>query len=620
MQATERSSSVDLSSVPGSDSETPFGLQSSTLSSQHHAGNPYRSTGLASAPATAATNGQEPIPVKKTRKPRTTKPKPDPDAPKPARKPRAANGTGNARKKQKVEDAGNQSMIQSVPLSTNLQSSRLVEPYPFPQSHHTSAPRADAPEAAKPPQNSFSNPPPSMHSLHTPQPPQPQPAPPRVTSMYDPIRGSITVQEAPAPAYPSHVTHTPPRPVSRSGASPISSLIDPPVPSMATAPSPLRTFETPAESQPPPVRPVGRLSPPRQSNAMDMDGSDHPKSRNPSVSKKSNSEAPTRQGSPKPRAKEQAPPKPAGSGLLSASLFGGELSLAEKSDATATGPNIVLHIDLKDPKNQVVNFTRMAEEKYGFAALYPRQAAQRERLARVAAAGAALERSGSGSKVNSAGESGDDDGSVDIDRDSENDGDVAMGGINGTGEGNSGTEGEPKKKTKRRRKVEDYDLDDDFVDDSEQVWEAQAATSKEGFFVYCGPLVAEGEKPQVERYVIDPWHAMFLLTTLSGPMAQSGNLVEVVAVVVAAPGHVADEDLALQRRQRATLQHRSRSKSVRRQAPAREVARSPGGLEQKWLLRRTVNKRRSRKLLGRRTWPLLRRNLCYSMPELTHRV
>jgi len=175
------------------------------------------------------------------------------------------------------------------------------------------------------------------------------------------------------------------------------------------------------------------------------------------------------------------------------------MSLVEKSDPTATGPNIVLHVDLKDSKNKVVNFARMAEEKYGFAALYPRQAAQRERLARVAAAGAALERSGSGSKANSAGESGDDDGSVDIDRDSENDGDVAMGGVNGTGEGNSATEEEPKKKAKRRRKVEEYDLDDDFVDDSEQVWEAQAATSKEGFFVYCGPLVAEGEKPTIER-------------------------------------------------------------------------------------------------------------------------
>ena len=145
----------------------------------------------------------------------------------------------------------------------------------------------------------------------------------------------------------------------------------------------------------------------------------------------------------------------------------------------------------------------MAEDKYGFAALYPRQAAQRERLARVALAGAALERSASASKHGgtSAGESGDDDGSVDIDRDSDNDGDINMGGINGGNEPvNSGTDGvEPKRK--RRKKVEEYDQEDPFIDDSEQLWEAQAAASKDGFFVYCGPLVPEGEKPTVERYV-----------------------------------------------------------------------------------------------------------------------
>ena len=48
--------------------------------------------------------------------------------------------------------------------------------------------------------------------------------------------------------------------------------------------------------------------------------------------------------------------------------------------------------------------------------------------------------------------------------------------------------------------MEEYDQDDPFVDDSELAWEAQAAAVKDGFFVYCGPLVPEGEKPAVERY------------------------------------------------------------------------------------------------------------------------
>ena len=234
-----------------------------------------------------------------------------------------------------------------------------------------------------------------------------------------------------------------------------------------------------------------------------MPCADDATAKKPSIPKKPSSEGPTRATSPKPaRTKEKPPPLPAGSGLLSASLFGGEIGTEMGKDSAAKGPNIVLHIDLKDPNNKVINFARLAEEKYGFDALYPQQAAQRKRLNEIAARGAALERSASGSKVGgtSAGESGEDDVSVDIDRDSENDGDVAMGGLNGTDQVNSGTDG-PEPKRRRRRKEEVYDQEDPFIDDSEQIWEQQAAASKDGFFVYCGPLVPEGEKPAVERYV-----------------------------------------------------------------------------------------------------------------------
>jgi len=175
------------------------------------------------------------------------------------------------------------------------------------------------------------------------------------------------------------------------------------------------------------------------------------------------------------------------------------MDIATKDGAKA--PSIVLHVDLRQSNNRVISFGRLAEEKYGFAALYPRQAAQKERLAKVAAAGAALDRSASGSKFGgtSAGESGDEDLSVDIERDSDNDGDVAMSGINGGPEANNSGTDAPGPKRRRRRKQEEYDQDDPFVDDSELLWEAQAAASKDGFFVYCGPLVPEGEKPAVER-------------------------------------------------------------------------------------------------------------------------
>jgi hypothetical protein len=153
-------------------------------------------------------------------------------------------------------------------------------------------------------------------------------------------------------------------------------------------------------------------------------------------------------------------------------------------------PSIVLHIPLNGESNKVVNFMRMAEEAYGWDALHPRLAAHRERKARIAAASAELAKQGSGR------ESGDE-MSVDLQSDNEAS-NVEMGGMgNGvTGGPASGPDGAPvKAKRKRVNKEDEYDKEDDFVDDSELLWEEQAAASRDGFFVYSGPLIPEVEKP-----------------------------------------------------------------------------------------------------------------------------
>lgn len=184
--------------------------------------------------------------------------------------------------------------------------------------------------------------------------------------------------------------------------------------------------------------------------------------------------------------------------MISNALFGKDDS-TESSEASTTTPNIIVHVPLQGTGNRIINFARLAEEKYGFAALHPRLAAHKERLARVAAAGAALEKNEKGGK-SIEGESADEDLSVvDVDHDSEMDGDTAMGGTAANTNGAAGTEAGDGKKRQRRKKVEEYDRDDPFVDDSELVWQEQAAASKDGFFVYSGPLVPEGEKVQVER-------------------------------------------------------------------------------------------------------------------------
>lgn len=227
--------------------------------------------------------------------------------------------------------------------------------------------------------------------------------------------------------------------------------------------------------------------------------------------------------SPKPsRPKEPPVALPSGNGLLSSAMFGGAYDSTGGAEKVA--PTVILHVSLDGGDNKYVNFARMAEERYGFNALHPRLAAQRERLARVAAAGAAIENAHKVGRNSGSGVSGDE-MSVDL---SENDlgGDdsnIEMGGtslhdIEMGGLGRSGGEGSEatlvKKAPKKRLMKEDYyDKDDPFVDDTELAWEEQAAASKDGFFVYSGPLVPEGEKAVVERYVGTPSFCPRMLTT-----------------------------------------------------------------------------------------------------------
>lgn len=209
--------------------------------------------------------------------------------------------------------------------------------------------------------------------------------------------------------------------------------------------------------------------------------------------------------SPKPLRQEKPPlPLPPGNGLLSSALFGGPAN--DSSELEKFAPTVILHVPLNGEINKYVNFARMAEERYGFNALHPRLAAQRERLARVAAAGAAIENASKQGGASTGSAMSGDEMSVEL---SDNEGEggdsnVEMGGVTGANGASDAPDGKDAKKAaprKRRMKEDEYDKGDPFVDDSELAWEEQAAASKDGFFVYSGPLVPEGEKPTVERYV-----------------------------------------------------------------------------------------------------------------------
>lgn len=360
---------------------------------------------------------------------------------------------------------------------------------------------------------------------------------------YDPIRSS-TVEARSIPPTPSNQhlrSPTPPRPAAYGSASnspSISSLIDPP--SHISYPQLKRDSDIHAASSP---LKKARLTPPEAvtiqqvpeathrsslpSNAlsttkdiplpMELDDAAQVTAKAPSRGRKSsNSTGASTPAATKARQKEA--PVASGNGLLSASsLFGGP---SESSGPEKIAPTVVLDIPLNGENNKYINFARLAEERYGFNALHPRLAAQRERLARVAAAGAALENAekrANGSAMSA------DDMSVDLSEGEAGgeDSNVEMGGIGAIerdvlGAGRSpgdGSEGPaPVKRKKRMMKEDQYDKDDPFVDDTELAWEEQAAASKDGFFVYSGPLVPEGEKPNVERYVL-PRNQSLLLTS-----------------------------------------------------------------------------------------------------------
>ena len=447
-------------------------------------------------------------------------------------KKRAPRGTSAAFKKKQARLLEEQAKAREAEAAQASRQTRFTDTLPSTSvpSNHFDVPAIRTPtqsgnnEAIPVPQLNSHN-----TSTHSPRPSSGQ--------NYDPIR-SATV--APRPSSPMTLASTAQKPAQYSSASASASASASPsiysiiehqpksTPAYTFLQQPTRESDTKAPSPPDSKRP--RLSPPfliqpqqalnsihkemapfnstsavpNSIKAMESDSDKYHviPSGNTTIVKKPSPKASTAVSSsshsPKPtRQKETSVALSSGSGLLSGTIFGGGY---DSSAAEKTAPTVVLDVRL-DGDNQHVNFTRLAEERYGFNALHPRLAAQRERLARVAAAGAALE-----NVHKSGGNSGSgDEMSVDLSDGEADNSNVEMGGINDgeripkSGE-ETGEAGVVKKPRKRMMKEDMYDKEDDFIDDTELIWEEQAATSKDGFFVYSGPLIPPGEEPAVERY------------------------------------------------------------------------------------------------------------------------
>ena len=491
--AKSNSSSPALSSPPQSPGPVP---ESITV---NHAG------------AANSLPGPSAPPVKERKKPgRKVKPKPeggeapDPSAAPPRKKrkpkdPNAPPAPPRQRKKKVISEETFTSDVKGVtaPLS-NLPDStsaaqQNVSSFTLPSQNGNN-------EAIQRPINSFfSNaPPPPLPSTMAQQ--------PRTSGQnYDPIRSNYDPVRETLVSHNSYNNQPTTQTVNRASASPsISSLVDPPNQPLLSPSAQSFLYQQQAKLQrddnTTPVSPSANRSVPPELNDKTGPTSASKKTdlTAPAMSKKASSgpnpvstATSSTAASPKPHKTKEpkdlfpTPPPLPGSGLMQLNSSGPDESTEFRA------PTIVLDIPLNGEPNKYINFTRLAEDAYGWDALHPRLAAQRDRLARVAAAGAALERNGTNK------ESGDE---MSLDSEGEGEGsNIEMGGMSDGRNGN-GTDG-PAKKIPRKRKMkeDEYDKDDAFVDDSELLWEEQAAAANDGFFVYSGPLVPEGEKAVLDK-------------------------------------------------------------------------------------------------------------------------
>ena len=157
-------------------------------------------------------------------------------------------------------------------------------------------------------------------------------------------------------------------------------------------------------------------------------------------------------------------PKPSGNGLLPGLPIDGDTE--DKIEI----PTICIEVDLNGETNKYVNFAKLAEKKYGPFAFNPHLYREHKRLA---ADMSGEEMSESESNME----------------------DRPMSGM----DGDSTADTKPKKRAKRKPQ-DSYDAHDPFIDDSEMMFEEQAAATKDGFFVYSGPLIPVGVTAYVERY------------------------------------------------------------------------------------------------------------------------
>jgi len=145
--------------------------------------------------------------------------------------------------------------------------------------------------------------------------------------------------------------------------------------------------------------------------------------------------------------------------------------------------SIRLHVPLNGSSNVYINFASLAEKTYGSEIFNSKRLLGPQGFASSFLNHDRILDTGSDSEAedDDASEKGDDVSAVETD-------------------GAAGKK-KPVKRRRRQAGADKYDVEDPFIDDSEALMEQVAAASKDGFFVYSGPLIAEGERAKIDKYI-----------------------------------------------------------------------------------------------------------------------
>jgi hypothetical protein len=193
---------------------------------------------------------------------------------------------------------------------------------------------------------------------------------------------------------------------------------------------------------------------------------------------------------PTPLPKQIIPPS-SGSGAITISS-----STATSSKSTPNSPappippvkqpkSIRLHVPLNGSSNVYINFASLAEKTYGPEIFNSKRLLGPQGFASSFLNHDRILETGSDSEA-------EDDDAPDVVVEGEDAVDTEGGGV--------GKKKMPVKRRRRQNVADKYDVEDPFIDDSEALMEQVAAASKDGFFVYSGPLIAEGERAKIDKY------------------------------------------------------------------------------------------------------------------------